>query len=100
MGKGDQRSKRGKIIVGTYGVKRKKKEVKVIHTPAEKASKAIEPPKKVKTVEEPATIITDETIATHTDEPKAKTVKKKATVKSKTDSEVVPPTETPAPSAE
>lgn len=37
MGKGDKKSKRGKIILGTYGVRRKKKAKKIEIIPAAKA---------------------------------------------------------------
>lgn len=44
MGKGDKKSKRGKIIMGSYGVRRPRNKAKADVTVVEK-------PKKVKTVE-------------------------------------------------
>lgn len=41
MGKGDRRSKRGKIILGTYGVRRPKKAAKTA-APAENAENKAE----------------------------------------------------------
>ncbi len=40
MGKGDKRSKRGKIHIGTYGVTRKRKKAVVKKAKAEGAKKA------------------------------------------------------------
>ena len=37
MGKGDKKSKRGKIILGTYGVRRSQKAKKTVVVPAVKA---------------------------------------------------------------
>jgi len=72
MGKGDKKSKRGKIVIGSYGVRRRRKAdkaaipakvvniVEVIEKvePAEetktKAPKKISAPKKKKETEEPA----------------------------------------------
>ncbi|MET1260822.1 30S ribosomal protein THX [Flagellimonas sp. DF-77] len=39
MGKGDIKSKRGKIINGTYGARRKRKKKKVAPAPVKKSSK-------------------------------------------------------------
>jgi len=65
MGKGDKKSKRGKIISGTYGVRRQKKggktpvviakPEKVKETPAKKTvTEEIKPETKAPTVKKPA----------------------------------------------
>jgi 30S ribosomal protein S31 len=40
MGKGDKKTKKGKIIMGSYGVKRKHPASKTVHTPAIKPKEA------------------------------------------------------------
>lgn len=45
MGKGDQKSRRGKISIGTYGVRRPRKKSKTI-IPTTKAKPAVEKAKK------------------------------------------------------
>lgn len=51
MGKGDKKSKRGKIIRGSYGVRRRHKVKHMIIPPVpEKAAAVIEEPKQVKAV--------------------------------------------------
>ena len=39
MGKGDKKSKKGKITLGSYGVRRKKKKTKAYVAPVEKPAK-------------------------------------------------------------
>lgn len=45
MGKGDKKSKRGKITIGTYGVRRPRKKKKAVTKVAPKAKKAAAKPK-------------------------------------------------------
>ncbi|MCU0410704.1 MAG: 30S ribosomal protein THX [Bacteroidales bacterium] len=50
MGKGDKKSKRGKIILGTYGVRRSQKAKKAVVVPAVKAKAPVVVEEKVKPV--------------------------------------------------
>jgi len=55
MGKGDKKSKRGKIILGSYGIKRPRKKpdkpvIKLAKVTKEKAIKEVKPVKEVKEV--------------------------------------------------
>ena len=43
MGKGDKKSKRGKITIGTYGVRRPRKKKKTIVKPAKKTKAKAKP---------------------------------------------------------
>ena len=60
MGKGDKKSRRGKIIIGSFGVRRPrriKKEVVIADKATKAKPKKISEPKPHKVVEEPAVII-------------------------------------------
>ncbi len=85
MGKGDKKTKRGKITIGSYGVKRQKKrtktfvaapvvEKKVVEEKVTKVKK-VAAPKAEKKVEKPKA-------ETSVEKPKAKKTTKKATEKS------------------
>ncbi len=54
MGKGDKKTKRGKIIIGSYGVKRRKKKSPSYFPPVEKVAKP--KPQLEKVVEEEAEV--------------------------------------------
>lgn len=95
MGKGDKKSKRGKIIMGSYGVKRKRNSTKAVILPVSKPKE--KPAAKTREVIEPKTadaihVVSEVEIdpkelkapkeSKETKEPKAKTpAKKKTTVK-------------------
>lgn len=68
MGKGDKKSKRGKIILGSYGVSRPRKKIsgKLVITPSELKAETLEIKQKVKTPEP----------KTKAAEPKSKAIKK------------------------
>ncbi len=62
MGKGDKKSRRGKIILGTYGVRRRRKkadkpEIKQVTKPKEKELKDKKPLKEKKAVPEVKEVI-------------------------------------------
>jgi len=80
MGKGDKKSRRGKIIMGSYGVRRPRKTQTNVQIPAPPAIKAEEPVAKPKTKAAPAA---------KSSEPKPKAVRKSKAVKTdeKTESE-------------
>jgi 30S ribosomal protein S31 len=54
MGKGDKKTKRGKIIIGSHGVSRLKKKSKVVAVKVKKVEKAVEEPAEKKTTKKPA----------------------------------------------
>jgi ribosomal small subunit protein bTHX len=75
MGKGDKKTKRGKIVLGSYGVRRKRKANKAVFTKVDKEAKKVAK-KVVKEVE----IVEDVKPA---EEKKTKTPKKTAAPKKK-----------------
>ena len=77
MGKGDKKTKRGKIVIGSYGVRRVRKAGKAMQKKAVEVVKAIEVVENVEVVEEvkPAK------------EKKAATPKKTTTAKKKNEQE-------------
>lgn len=88
MGKGDKKSRRGKIVSGTYGVRRLKKTKKAfIFTPNERLSKEAKPVKVSEMIEKPPLeVVTKKTVE------KAES-SKKSTVK-KTTEKIEPPKKT------
>lgn len=52
MGKGDKKTKRGKINIGSYGVTRPRKKKKSVATPVEKVEKKEKPAKKEAAIKE------------------------------------------------
>ncbi len=83
MGKGDKKSRRGKIILGTFGVRRRrnkagKPEVKTVKAVSEKIAEDIKPVKEKKVIKEEKAEKPVETVQEKTavKEPKAAKAKK------------------------
>ena len=89
MGKGDKKSRRGKIIIGSSGVRRpksskKKAFVKVEAVPASKVEKKVKATEKPKAEPKPKEKIAETVVATESTLSPEKTVKK-AVKKTKTE---------------
>lgn len=86
MGKGDKKTKRGKIIMGSHGVRRPKakprKFIKTVKPPIEKAKKLKEAPLDIPPIVEEIKELAPEVIETKKATPKAEEIKKETKPKS------------------
>jgi len=81
MGKGDKKSRRGKIILGTFGVRRRrnktgKPEASIVKNIKEKIADDIKPVKEKKVLKEEKTVSPVDIVQEKTDQKEPKTVKK------------------------
>ena len=88
MGKGDKKTRKGKITMGSYGVKRPRKKSHPIHTASKKITVSKEVPVIAKAVEKKEAapkkaVAKKETVAKKTTEKKSVTAKKTAPKKAK-----------------